>query len=137
MTRSHKLIVALVLVISCIGCDRISKDIALGHLSDGASFELLGGIVFLTYAENAGAFLGLGAEHWALRRRVMVLEKFLAENKVINPAMVEAYDPTPEEKVAWEAERDDFIERTFSVLTRETIEIASAVPTAKVPAREP
>ena len=67
----------------------------------------------------------------------MVLEKFLAENKVINPAMVEAYDPTPEEKVAWEAERDDFIERTFSVLTRETIEIASAVPTAKVPAREP
>ena len=36
MTRSHKLIVALVLVISCIGCDRISKDIALGHLSDGA-----------------------------------------------------------------------------------------------------
>jgi hypothetical protein len=51
--------------------------------------------------------------------------------------MVEAYDPTPEEKVAWEAERDDFIERTFSVLTRETIEIASAVPTAKVPAREP
>ena len=36
------------------------------------------------------AFLGLGAEHWALRRRVMVLEKFMAENKVIDPALVEA-----------------------------------------------
>ncbi len=83
------------------------------------------------------AFLGLGAEHWALRRRVMVLEKFMAENKVIDPALVEAYDPTPEEKIAWEAERDDFIERTFSVLTRETIDIASAVPNEKVPAREP
>ncbi len=83
------------------------------------------------------AFLGLGAEHWALRRRVMVLEKFMAENNVIDPARVEAYDPTPEEKVAWEAERDDFIERTFSVLTRETAEIAAAVPTEKVPARKP
>jgi hypothetical protein len=66
----------------------------------------------------------------------MVLEKFMAENKVIDPAMVEAYDPTPEEKVAWEAERDDFIDRTFSVLTRETDAIASAVPQEKVPARE-
>ncbi len=83
------------------------------------------------------AFLGLGAEHWALRRRVMVLEKFMAERKVIDPAEVEAYDPTPEEKVAWEAERDDFIERVFSVLTRETTEVAGVVPTEKVPAREP
>jgi hypothetical protein len=61
----------------------------------------------------------------------------MAENKAINPAMMEAYDPTPEEKVAWEAERDDFIERTFSVLTRETIDITSTVPNEKVPAREP
>jgi len=83
------------------------------------------------------AFLGLGAEHWALRRRVMVLEKFMAENKVIDPALVEAYEPTQEEKIAWEAERDDFIERTFSVLTRETIAIASEVPKEKVSARKP
>ncbi|MBT5239298.1 MAG: hypothetical protein HOH20_02425 [Rhodospirillaceae bacterium] len=83
------------------------------------------------------AFLGLGAEHWALRRRVMVLEKFMAEGKVIDPAVVEAYEPTPEEKVAWEAERDDFIERTFSVLTRATTSVTGAIPTEKVPAREP
>ena len=83
------------------------------------------------------AFLGLGAEHWALRRRVMVLEKFMAEGKIIDPALVESYDPTPEEKIAWEAERDDFIERTFSVLTRETTDLAGGVPTKKVPAREP
>jgi len=81
------------------------------------------------------AFLGLGAEHWAMRRRLMVLEKFMAENKVIDPSLVEAYEPTPEEKIAWEAERDDFIERTFSVLTRDTAEIPSAVPSKKVPAR--
>lgn len=83
------------------------------------------------------AFLGLGAEHWALRRRVMVLEKFMREAKVIDPALVEAYEPTPEEKVVWEAERDDFIERTFAVLTRETAVISGAVPTNKVPPRKP
>ena len=83
------------------------------------------------------AFLGLGAEHWALRRRVMVLERFMAEGKVIDPAEVEAYDPTPEEKVAWEAERDGYIERVFSVLTREVANVAGAVPTEKVPARRP
>ena len=31
------------------------------------------------------AFLGLGAEHWALRRRLMVLERFMAEKGVIVP----------------------------------------------------
>ena len=61
----------------------------------------------------------------------------MAKNKVIDPAMVEYYDPMPKEKVALEAERDDFIERTFSVLTRETIDITSTVPNEKVPAREP
>lgn len=79
------------------------------------------------------AFLNLGAEHWALRRRVMVLERFMAEKKVIDPAKVEAYDPTPAEKAAWEAERDDYIKRTFAVLTRETAPVAAGVPTAKVP----
>ena len=83
------------------------------------------------------AFLGLGAEHWALRRRLMVLEKFMAERGVIIPDEVEAYDPTPEEKVAWEAERDDYIQRVFSVLTRDVADVSGPVPTEKVPAREP
>jgi len=83
------------------------------------------------------AFLGLGAEHWALRRRVMVLEKFMADSKVIEPAAVEAYDPTPEEKAAWEAERDDYIRRVFTVLTRVPAPIEGPVPSKKVSAREP
>lgn len=83
------------------------------------------------------AFLSLGAEHWTLRRRVMVLEKFMAESNVIDPAAVEAYEPTPEEKAAWEAERDDYIRRVFSVLTRVTAPLEGGVPTDKVSAREP
>ena len=36
------------------------------------------------------AFLNLGAEFWTLRRRMLVLEKFMAEKRVIDPAAVEA-----------------------------------------------
>ncbi len=82
------------------------------------------------------AFMSLGADFWALRRRVMVLEKFLAQSRTIDPAAVEAYEPTPEERKVWEAERDDYIDRVFAVLTRPTGEIPSAVPTAKVPPRK-
>jgi hypothetical protein len=79
------------------------------------------------------AFLGLGAEFWSMRRRMMVLETLLAKGKSVDLAALEAYEPTPEQKVTWEAERDDFIKRTFSVLTRETTAVGSTVPTGKVP----
>jgi len=81
------------------------------------------------------AFVSLGAEHWSLRRRVMVLEHLLSEKKVLDPKKLEAYDPNPDQKVAWEAERDDYIKRTFAVLTRETNTQASGVPTSVVPPR--
>jgi hypothetical protein len=80
------------------------------------------------------AFVALGAEHWSLKRRLMVVEHFLSQNKSIDPAKVEAYEPTPEQKVAWEAERDDFIKRTFAVLTRETGQ--SSIPSGTVPPRD-
>ncbi len=81
------------------------------------------------------ALLGLGAEVWAIRRRNMVLEKFLAQNGTIDPAAIEAYVPTAEERAAWEKERDDFIDRVFAVLTRPTIKIPTEVPTARTPPR--
>ena len=77
------------------------------------------------------AFLSLGAEFWAMRRRMMVLEKFLGEKRVVNLAAIEAYNPTPEEKATWEAERDDYIKRVFSVLTRETAAVGGAPPVMK------
>ena len=81
------------------------------------------------------AFVGLGAEFWTMRRRMMVLEAFLAKSKVVDLTALEAYEPSAEQKVAWDAERDDFIKRTFSVLTRETSQQASNVPTGLVPPR--
>lgn len=78
------------------------------------------------------AFLGLGAEHWALRRRVMVIEKFLEQEKIASPAVIDSYTPTVAEKIAWEKDRDEFIERIFSVLTRQTTKVAGAPPSDKM-----
>ena len=79
------------------------------------------------------AVLNLGAEFWAMRRRQMVVEKLLDQKGTISRAAIEAYNPTEEERAAWTAERDDFIERTFSVLTRVTDKVGGAMPAAKVP----
>jgi hypothetical protein len=81
------------------------------------------------------AFLGLGAEFWAMRRRMMVLEAMLAKGKSVDLAALEAYEPTDEQKLLWDAERDDFIKRIFSVFTRETAHQATEVPTGTVAPR--
>jgi len=49
------------LTLSTIGCDQVTKQIAAVELADGARRSLLHDAVRLQYTENAGAFLGLGA----------------------------------------------------------------------------
>jgi hypothetical protein len=74
------------------------------------------------------AYLSMGAELWTVRRRMMVLEQFLAEKKVVDLAKLEAYEPPEALKAAWDAERDDYIQRMFAVLTRETDAPVQPVP---------
>jgi hypothetical protein len=61
--------------------------------------------------------IALGAEFWALRRRMFVLEKVL-EKAGVSTADVEAYRPSAAEKAEWAKERDVFIARTFAGLSR-------------------
>ncbi|HWU02769.1 MAG TPA: hypothetical protein VN222_08535 [Novosphingobium sp.] len=61
--------------------------------------------------------IALGAEMWTMRRRMMVMEKVMEEAGVSSDR-IELYTPTPEEKAAWEEERNIFIQRTFGALTR-------------------
>jgi signal peptidase II len=44
-----------------VALDRVTKDFARRTLSQSELRSLLGGVLTLTYAENRGAFLGLGA----------------------------------------------------------------------------
>lgn len=75
--------------------------------------------------------LALGAEFWTMRRRMMVLEKVLGNDKIA--AAIESYVPSKEEGLAWDKSRDEFIERTFSVLTRPTAALPTTPPTEIVP----
>jgi signal peptidase II len=44
----------------CIGCDQASKHVAEGALKGAETLSFFGDVFRLTYAENRGAFLGLG-----------------------------------------------------------------------------
>lgn len=52
----------MVLLVSCVGCDQVTKDLAREHLAAQQPMSWFSGTVRLEYAENAGAFLSLGAE---------------------------------------------------------------------------
>ena len=49
------------IVLLCVALDRVTKELAQRTLSQSELRSLLGGVLTLTYAENRGAFLGLGA----------------------------------------------------------------------------
>ncbi len=57
--RRSLLIGAIVLL--CVALDRVTKGLARQALSQAAYHPLLDDVLILTYAENQGAFLGLGA----------------------------------------------------------------------------
>ena len=70
-TRLAIRLVLLVAIIATISCDRITKHAAVSTLAGGASRSFFGDTLRLQYAENAGAFLSLGAE-WPAHTRIAV-----------------------------------------------------------------
>jgi signal peptidase II len=59
--RFGKWLVVLVLFAATIGCDRVTKHVAADKLAGMAPQSFLADTVRLTYAENTGGFLSLGA----------------------------------------------------------------------------
>jgi|WetSurMetagenome_2_1015567.scaffolds.fasta_scaffold834478_1 signal peptidase II len=54
-----------------VGCDQVTKSLARNGLSEGEPVVLMHGFVRLTYAENPGVFMGIGADldsyvRWAI-----------------------------------------------------------------------
>ena len=58
---SSRLAATLAVVLATLGCDHATKRAAAAALKGEPARSFLGGAVRLQYAENAGAFLGLGA----------------------------------------------------------------------------
>jgi signal peptidase II len=59
--RSARLAFLALVMAATIGCDRVTKHMATALLADGPTQSFLADSVRLTYAENTGGFLGLGA----------------------------------------------------------------------------
>jgi signal peptidase II len=59
--RRLRVIVALLIVVTSIACDQATKSIAETRLHPGERLSFLQDTFRLAYAENTGAFLGLGA----------------------------------------------------------------------------
>jgi signal peptidase II len=61
MNRWPRILIVVTLVASTIGCDRLSKRVALRELAGGPRRSFLGDTLRLDCVENRGAFLSMGA----------------------------------------------------------------------------
>ena len=61
MKNLRRALLVCLLLAATAGCDRVTKHIALVSLAGAPSRSFMGDMVRLTYHENPGAFLGLGA----------------------------------------------------------------------------
>ena len=78
------------------------------------------------------ALIALGAETWANRRRVKIIEMLFEKKGKITRDMVEQYQLTPEDTKALEADRDAFITTVYGHFARGEVDMAALSPqTAK------
>jgi len=61
MKRTSKIILILIILCTCVGCDQATKEIARTHLTPAQPVHLIGDLFLFQYAENPGSFLGLGS----------------------------------------------------------------------------
>jgi len=61
MKLSKRIVLTVIVLISCVGCDQASKSVAQSLLSETDVWSFWGDTVRLQLAHNHGAFLGLGS----------------------------------------------------------------------------
>ena len=94
MTRRRAALPLLLLVVATIGCDRVTKHVAATTLVGSPGLALFGDTVRLEYAENTGAFLGLGADwHPAVRLSLFTIGNGLVLIAVIVLALRRPWSP--------------------------------------------
>ena len=58
----RNVILVFAIAVSCVGCDRLTKDIARESLEPGTRHQYMGKLVLLQYEENQGGMLSMGAD---------------------------------------------------------------------------
>ncbi|OHX37036.1 signal peptidase II [Methylomonas sp. LWB] len=61
MKLSKRIVLTVIVLISCVGCDQVTKSVAQSFLSETEVWSFCGDVVRLQVAHNHGAFLGLGS----------------------------------------------------------------------------
>jgi signal peptidase II len=61
MQNTKRILILLVVLISCVGCDQATKLLAQQNFAGAPAKEYANGLFRFVYAENPGAFLSLGA----------------------------------------------------------------------------
>jgi len=60
MKFSKRLVLIFIVLLSCVGCDQVTKSIAVSHLPEMRTFSYFGDTLRLQLTYNPGAFLSLG-----------------------------------------------------------------------------
>lgn len=101
MSISNKIFMLLVVLTACVGCDQATKRLAEFALKHTEPRSYFGNLFRLEYAENAGAFLGLGStlpdwQRWALLTLLsslilVALAAFVCFRKDLRPLDISGY----------------------------------------------
>jgi hypothetical protein len=75
----------------------------------------------------------LGAETWITRRRMLVLERVMAEQGLLSSDLIETYAPTREDEALWRQERDRMLKSVYAALARPPVPGDQAAERAKSP----
>jgi signal peptidase II len=82
-----RMLALLAVLVTSIVLDQVTKEIAIDQLKGEPSWSALGGSVRLVYAENPGAFLGLGRD-WPDAVRMAIFIGLAAVAVVVGAVMV-------------------------------------------------
>ncbi len=99
--QAWKIGVILILIISNIGCDQVSKNIVRDEVMPNKQIDVMGDFLMLTNVENTGAFLSMGAGadgavRWVLflilpTIIILGLVIYLLFSKKLSPALIIAF----------------------------------------------
>ncbi|WKJ92242.1 signal peptidase II [Methylomonas montana] len=101
MNLSKRMVLIVIVLISCVGCDQASKSVAQSLLSETEVWSFWGDTVRLQMAHNHGAFLGVGSSFPENPREslfslgvagmLLALLGYLLFSKSASPAWIMAY----------------------------------------------
>ncbi|MEI8574047.1 signal peptidase II [Methylomonas sp. LW13] len=101
MSMMKRALLVFIVLVSCVGCDQVTKSVAQSFLSETEVWSFWGDTVRLQLAHNHGAFLGLGSSlpenlreslfSFAVAGMLIALLGYILFSKSASPSSILAY----------------------------------------------